>query len=128
MTKNTAVQKREGVKPKVVAERPHKGLTETQEELAELASDMLMNGGARDDMDSLLFALDQHWYRRGYARSDQSTVEIDKNIEERNRRHGTFVERWYRDLAKIGRRRSRSTSPDENVSRPKGVVKLLPRL
>lgn len=45
-------------------ERPHKTLTRTQEEMADLASDLLLNGGAYDDVNLLLTALLRHQYRR----------------------------------------------------------------
>ena len=88
---------------KTAVERPHKNLTQTQEEIADLASNMLLNGGARQDLDLLLTALARHQYRnmsfaRGpLDRGSSSADEINARAEERA---ALLTEDWYRDLAR----------------------------
>ncbi|MGA8029385.1 MAG: hypothetical protein WB992_19765 [Bryobacteraceae bacterium] len=54
-------------------ERPHKGLTQIQEELCYLASDILLNGGAQKDVSLMLTALLRHdWRRRSYTRPTEA--------------------------------------------------------
>jgi hypothetical protein len=54
-TQNTKKQAPPARKP--VSEKPQKDLTPAQEEVADLASDLLMNGGSQQDLDVLLTAL-----------------------------------------------------------------------
>jgi hypothetical protein len=44
--------------------KPHRDLTPTQEEVADLASDLLINGGSQQDLYLLLTALFRHQYRK----------------------------------------------------------------
>lgn len=82
--------------PAASPERPHKNLTQTQEELADLASDILLNGGAREDVDLLLTALLRHrLVRKSFAaREEEGGREMANGHAER------FREGYYLELAK----------------------------
>src|SRR3954451_22498969 len=82
--------------PERKAERPYKNLSQVQEELADLASDILLNGGAREDVDMLLTALLRH------ERESKSHGRIGTAVgrEEANKYAKRFSERYYLNLAK----------------------------
>jgi hypothetical protein len=69
-TKNPGAKKPAAAERKPPIERPHKNLTQTQEEVANLASDILLNGGEREDVNLLLTALLRHRVRRRSLSSD----------------------------------------------------------
>lgn len=85
---------------KPTMERPHKGLTQTQEEIADLASDIQLNGGARQDLIPILSGLLRHQRRR------RSYVQVceHRSAEKAEQDAGDFADsykdQWYRHLAK----------------------------
>ncbi len=82
MTKTVTVNKKDTIKAIAREERPHNGLTQIQEELAEFAADLLVSGGAREDTDMLLRALLRHQYRRLFGERDatDSSAEFERKV------------------------------------------------
>jgi len=83
--------------------RPHKNLTQTQEQVADIASDILLNGGAREDVELVLEALGRHNYRNmSFSREPLERGSLSAaQLDARATAYATKVrEEWYRDLAK----------------------------
>jgi hypothetical protein len=100
MTRNTKTKSQPIAAP-VQTERPHEGLTETQEQLAELATDMLLRGGARSDIDLLLGGLARHRRRRLLSCLRKgSGQQSEKELDEEVARGEGDIDGWYRQLAK----------------------------
>lgn len=81
--RQATTKKAENVTP-TRADRPHKGLTEEQETIAELASDMIMNGGAKEDVDLFLRAVGRHRYRlllASFSQTGKPIAEADINSD-----------------------------------------------
>jgi thymidylate synthase ThyX len=81
-------------------ERPHKDLTEIQEEIASLASDILLNGGAREDVDLMLTALLRHRVRRTSGGRHFQAEDPAKADQGANWSAQHLAERFYQGLAK----------------------------
>lgn len=73
MPRHAAVMPAHQSKPAV--ERPHKGLTAIQEELADLASQIILYGGLRQDVELFLTALIRHQYRhRSFVLAEHAEI------------------------------------------------------
>jgi hypothetical protein len=86
---------------KAAAERPHKGLTQTQEEIADLASDILLNGGRREDLIPMLSGLLRHQRRRRSYTGPREYRSAEKAEQEVADYADSYKDQWYRDLAKL---------------------------
>ena len=108
--------------------RPHKNLTQTQEQVADIASDILLNGGARQDLELLLGALARHHYRnqsfsRGPLESGSlSAAQLDANATAYATR---LREDWYRDLAKHWPERKAEVEDSERGSATRPVTEMV---
>src|SRR5579884_2723715 len=65
----------------IALDRPHRDLTETEEEVADLASQMILYGGAREDVELLLTAVGRHRWRRFTFNRASREADIDKSGE-----------------------------------------------
>lgn len=76
--------------------RPHKHLSATQEELADLASQMILDGGAQEDIELLLTALARHQYRNySFNHLDGGLPDFARRCKERV---PLVLARWNADL------------------------------
>lgn len=110
---------------KVVVERPHKDLTEVQEQVADLASDILLNGGAREDVDLLLTALLCHRVRRmspgrHFAATDPAKADRDANWSA-----NYLAEKFYRGLAQHWPERKDEPTNIQESPAPKTVAEMM---
>jgi hypothetical protein len=62
--------------------KPHRDLTPTQDEVADLASDLIMNGGSQQDLSLFLRALLRHEYRKHGFGKKASTDHIDATVSQ----------------------------------------------
>jgi hypothetical protein len=86
--------------PKTAVERPHKDLTEVQEQVADLASDILLNGGAREDVDLLLKALLRHRIRRMSFNRGPWAIDAAESDRSANGSAILLADKVYQHLAK----------------------------
>ena len=110
---------------KTAVERPHKDLTQTQEEVADLASDILLNGGAREDVDLLLTALLRHRVRRmspgrHFAATDPAKADRDANWSA-----NYLAEKFYRSLAQHWPERKDEPTNMQESPAPKTVAEMM---
>ena len=108
---------------KTAVERPHENLTQTQEQVADIASDILLNGGAREDLELVLGALARHHYRNmSFSRGPVGCGSLSAaQLDARATAYATRIrEDWYRDLAKHwpGRKAEAEGSERLPVARP----------
>ena len=86
--------------PPAISERPHKNLSQSQEEIADICSDIVLNGGAREDVSTLLTILARHSYmHRSFARG-RSRVDHEELAASAERYAARMNQEWYVDLAK----------------------------
>jgi len=85
---------------KTAVERPHKDLTEIQEQVADLASDILLNGGAREDVDPLLTALLRHRMRRMSFNRGPDAIGADESNRSAHESAALLADKFYQHLAK----------------------------
>jgi len=116
------------VERKTAVERPHKNLTQTQEWVADIASDILLNGGAREDLELVLGALARHHYRnQSFTRGplehgSLSAAQLDANATAYATR---LREDWYRDLAKHWPERKTETEDPERGAAARPVTEMV---
>jgi len=116
------------IETRTAVERPHKNLTQIQEEVADIASDILLNGGARQDLELLLGALARHHYRnmsfsRGRLESGSlSAAQLDASARE----YATTIrEDWYWDLSKHWPERKAEAEDSERASAARPVTEMV---
>jgi hypothetical protein len=107
------------------AERPHKTLTKTQEEIADLASDLILNGGAHEDVDLMLTALLRHEYRR-FSFGGRSTFRTPTQNDQLAHEHAA---RWlhdrYRHLSAHWPAAKPEAKDAQNAPAPKTVAEMV---
>jgi hypothetical protein len=100
---------------KTAIERPHKYLIRIQEEVADLASDILLNGGAQEDVDSILTALLRHRYKRLSFARGLYAAKPDELERKRMPTQTTLKTSTISISANIGRRKSRRLKTSRSV-------------
>jgi hypothetical protein len=77
------------------SEKPQKDLTPTQEEIADLASDLIMNGGSRQDLDPFIRVLLRHQYRKFIHAQDASEATVNEYANRWCEQHALrLVKQW----------------------------------
>ena len=80
-------------------ERPHKDLSPVQEEVADLASRILLNGGEREEVETFLRALALYqWKQKSFMKSPRINQSEDAALT--STRVTRTVDHWYLELAK----------------------------
>jgi hypothetical protein len=106
-------------------ERPHRNLTRIQEEVADIASDILLYGGSRQDLDLILTALARHNYMHmSFARhqSGPKPVELYKSANEyANARR----EEWYRHLCQHWPETKAEAEDQQKNTEPRPVTEMV---
>jgi hypothetical protein len=102
-------------------ERPHKDLTRIQEEVADLASDILLNGGTKEDVDSILTALLRHRYKRLSFAQRKPADEMEK---EANAEASRYKESYYQRLCKHWPEKRQETA-DEPIGPERPVKEMV---
>ena len=113
---------------KTAVERPHKNLTQTQEQVADIASDILLNGGAREDIELVLGALARNHYRNmSFARGPVGGGSLSAaQLDARATAYATRIrEDWYRDLAKHWPERKAEAEGSERVPVARPVTEMV---
>lgn len=82
---------------KPVLARASRELTELQEQVCDLAGDLIVNGGHEDDVDELLFAVMAHFWRRRFPDYPRSQEEREKNAVDFAEKHRAS---WLKRLAR----------------------------
>jgi hypothetical protein len=94
----TNTKKRAIAQQGTAAKRPHKDLTRTQEEIADIASNILLYGGAQQDVDLILTALARHQYMHLSFAKHAKGDDLAELYQKANEYAKIYRERWYRAL------------------------------
>jgi hypothetical protein len=96
-------------------EKPQRDLTPTQEEMADLASDLIMNGGSRQDLDPFVRVLLRHQFRKFICAQDTSEATVNEYANRWFEQHSVRLVKQWSDPIK------RPTADD---TKPKTVAEL----
>jgi hypothetical protein len=80
---------------KPASEKPQGDLTPTQEEMSDLASDLIMNGGSRQDLDPFIRVLLRHQFRKFVCAENTSEATVNEYANQWFEQHTVrLVKQW----------------------------------